>query len=116
MEEMEIYFTDKWGDRIISLNLSLNLQQHKQCRESDLFHAYHGRDGDLFYWWMEDRIVDQLDFEMNYLLFLVGTYRYNSAGKVIYFMLIMEEMEIYFTDEWGDRIVHRLDFEMNYLL
>ena len=34
----------------------------------------------------------------------------NSAGKVIYFMPIMEEIEIYFTDEWGDRIIDQLDF------
>ena len=36
----------------------------------------------------------------------------NSAGKVIYFMPIMEEIEIYFTDEWGDRIIDQLDFQM----
>ena len=36
----------------------------------------------------------------------------NSAGKVIYFMPIMEEIEIYFTDEWGDRITDQLDFQI----
>ena len=36
----------------------------------------------------------------------------NSAGKVIYFMPIMEEIEIYFTNEWGDRIIDQLDFQM----
>ena len=36
----------------------------------------------------------------------------NSAGKVIYFMPIMKEIEIYFTDEWGDRVIHPLDFQM----
>jgi len=36
----------------------------------------------------------------------------NSAGKVIYVMPILEEIEIYFTDEWGDRIIDQLDFQM----
>ena len=36
----------------------------------------------------------------------------NSAGKVINFMPIMEEIDIYFTDEWGDRIIDQLDFQM----
>ena len=37
---------------------------------------------------------------------------YNTAGKVTYFMPILEEIEIYFTDEWGDRIVDYIDFQM----
>jgi len=37
---------------------------------------------------------------------------YNTAGKVSYFMPIMEEIEVYFTDEWGDRITDYIDFQM----
>ena len=37
---------------------------------------------------------------------------YNTAGKVAYFMPVLEEIEIYFTDEWGDRIVDYIDFQM----
>ena len=37
---------------------------------------------------------------------------YNTAGKVTYFMPILEEIEIYFTDEWGDRIVDYIDFQL----
>jgi len=34
----------------------------------------------------------------------------NTAGKVSYCMPIMEEIEIYFTDEWGDIVTDEIDF------
>ena len=37
---------------------------------------------------------------------------YNTAGKVSYFMPIMEEIEIYFTDEWGDRLTDYIDCQL----
>ena len=37
---------------------------------------------------------------------------YNTAGKVSYFMPIMEEIEVYFTDEWGDRLTDYIDFQL----
>ena len=36
----------------------------------------------------------------------------NTAGKVSYFMPIMEEIEIYFTDEWGDVVTDEIDFQI----
>ena len=36
----------------------------------------------------------------------------NTAGKVSYFMPIMEEIEIYFTDEWVDMITDEIDFQI----
>ena len=36
----------------------------------------------------------------------------NTAGKVSYFMPIMEEIEIYFTDEWGDIVTDEIDFQI----
>ena len=35
----------------------------------------------------------------------------NTAGKVSNFMPIMEEIEIYFTDEWGDVVTDKIDFQ-----
>jgi hypothetical protein len=37
---------------------------------------------------------------------------YNTAGKVSYFMPVMEEIEVYFTDEWGDRLTDYIDFQL----
>ena len=37
---------------------------------------------------------------------------YNTAGKVLYFIPSLEEIEIYFTDVWGDRIVDSIHFQM----
>ena len=36
----------------------------------------------------------------------------NTAGKVSYFMPIMEEIEIYFTDEWCDMVTDEIDFQI----
>ena len=36
----------------------------------------------------------------------------NTAGKVSYFMPILEEIEIYFTDVWGDLITDAIDFQI----
>jgi len=36
----------------------------------------------------------------------------NTAGKVSYFMPIMEEIEIYFTDIWGDLITDVIEFQI----
>ena len=36
----------------------------------------------------------------------------NTAGKVSYFMPIMEEIEVYFTDDWGDMITDVFDWQM----
>ena len=37
---------------------------------------------------------------------------YNTAGKVSYFMPVMEEIEVYFTDEWGDKLTDYIDFQL----
>jgi hypothetical protein len=37
---------------------------------------------------------------------------YNTAGKVVYYMPFIEEIEIYFSDEWGDLITDPIDFQM----
>ena len=34
------------------------------------------------------------------------------AGNLTYFMPILEEIEIYFTDKWRDRIVDQIDFQL----
>ena len=36
----------------------------------------------------------------------------NTAGKISYFMPILEEIEIYFTDIWGDLITGAIDFQI----
>ena len=36
----------------------------------------------------------------------------NTAGKVSYFMPIMEEIEVYFTDDWGDMITDVFDWQI----
>ena len=36
----------------------------------------------------------------------------NTAGKVSYFMPIIEEIEVYFTDDWGDMITDVFDWQM----
>ena len=37
---------------------------------------------------------------------------YNTAGKVVYYFPFIEEIEIYFTDEWGDLIHDPISFQM----
>ena len=36
----------------------------------------------------------------------------NTAGKVSYFMPIIEDIEIYFTDDWGDIITDVFDWQI----
>ena len=36
----------------------------------------------------------------------------NTAGKVSYFISIMENIEIYFTDIWGDLITDIIEFQI----
>jgi hypothetical protein len=36
----------------------------------------------------------------------------NTAGKVSYFMPIIEDIEIYFTDDWGDIITYVFDWQI----
>ena len=37
---------------------------------------------------------------------------YNTAGKITYYHPILEEIEVYFTDEWGDRIKDPITFQV----
>lgn len=36
----------------------------------------------------------------------------NTAGKVSYFMPIMEDIEVYFSDDWGDLITDPIEFQL----
>ena len=36
----------------------------------------------------------------------------NTAGKVSYFMPCMEDIEVYFTDDWGDIITDVFDWQI----
>jgi hypothetical protein len=44
----------------------------------------------------------------------VKTYfsNYNSSGKVVYYQPVLEEIEVYFSDEYGNRITYPIDFQM----
>jgi hypothetical protein len=37
---------------------------------------------------------------------------YNSSGKVVYYQPVLEEIEVYFSDEYGERITFPIDFQM----
>ena len=37
---------------------------------------------------------------------------YNSSGKVVYYQPVLEEIEVYFSDEYGTRITFPIDFQM----
>lgn len=37
---------------------------------------------------------------------------FNTAGKVVYYMPTLEEIELYFSDEWGDRLDDGVEFQV----